>query len=275
MKKKRLSFHVYFIAALVLFVIVLNYGCNTVRINFKGVKKEEDIAHKEDKKHKEEEIILSGGFIDDFNAQTLDGRWYWVRENSKKWSLTKKTGFLSILPENNNNVLLTNTTETNFLIDVKLKLSPYKYSQRAGIVVFLNKEAALEKYFSTNENTILIALDYEYTRRKSIVFAGNKPEFKSYSSETVYLRMVKKGGKFTAFYSEDGERFKLAGEYNNVSGENLKVGLFGIGPPTACTAYFDYIRFFAHHRIKRYFYPTAAGRLACSTMTDQYAVIHN
>jgi hypothetical protein len=206
----------------------------TVRIKFEWVKKDKDVAHKEEKKREEEYTILPGGFSDDFDTGTLDSRWYWVRENPQKWSLTDESGYLTINPEQNKtNVLLTNTSEINFQVDVKLKVNALSVPS-AGITVFLDDTL-------DDKKAIFLALCYDYNNKTAVSFTGKYNKTQPLGVYEVYLRLIKQGEKFTGFYSKNGKDFNQIGsESVKNPGTNLNVGLRA---HNGRTTYFDYIRF--------------------------------
>jgi regulation of enolase protein 1 (concanavalin A-like superfamily) len=194
----------------------------------KGTKKDD-----KGKKEKGETgvVVKKGGFADDFDGK-IDDRWYWVNEKPQKWNLTRKSSCLAVNVERSTNILLTDTSEKNFLIDVKLEIKPFDRDNSAGIVVFLD-----------NENRIDFVIANDWHRGKMVIFTGKTAKKKGYSGSTIYLRLVKKGDTFTASFSIDGENFKEVGELVQSASENLKIGLFVDGPPSTSVAYFDYFRF--------------------------------
>jgi len=182
------------------------------------------------------ENIPVGGFFDDFNVPTLDGRWQLLNEDPKKWSLENPSGFL-ILKTGRNNILSTDLTLENCLIEINLKLSPWVPFSRAGFTIFLDKK-----------NYITLMLYYPQSTRISFYSCRNgssDEKWKPYSGRSVYLRIVKHGVKYTGFYSADGERFIQVGEVENPLGKNLSLQFFGFSDAMSSmpnTAYFDYVR---------------------------------
>ncbi|MEJ2055817.1 MAG: hypothetical protein P8X42_18030, partial [Calditrichaceae bacterium] len=83
---------------------------------------------------------------DEFNNSTLGKTWSWIRENSEDWSLSEKSGSLTItakdggLKEASNNAenILLQSANTDWVIESKLVFSrkPTGFSQHGGLIAY-------------------------------------------------------------------------------------------------------------------------------------------
>jgi hypothetical protein len=186
---------------------------------------------------KKTEPVPAGGFFDDFNSTTLNGRWHWENESPEKWSLTKNPGFLSMVTVHNVNILVTELTLKNFQIDVACTLKPFAPYSGIGIDIGLDEK-----------NFISLFLHYPQTTRISFlncIHGLTQEKKKPYSGHSVYLRIVKRGAKCSGFYSSDGDNFRYIGDFENALGTNLRLKLWGSGNTSGSdpsNAAFDFIR---------------------------------
>ncbi|MBO7117961.1 MAG: hypothetical protein J6V81_04720 [Bacteroidales bacterium] len=160
---------------------------------------------------------------DEFKA--LGSQWNWVRENRSGWSLTEKPGFLTITAapgditdaSNNAGNILLQSANTDWTIDTKVVFSgaPGMPAQSAGIVAyqcddnfvkFVYGAAAMGRGRAPMGGAGSLQLIVEEN--------GNQASSASLSmanvikaDNTLYMRLVKKGDLYTAFYSVDGRKF--------------------------------------------------------------------
>lgn len=180
---------------------------------------------------------------DEFNASALGKPWEWVRENKSTYSLTKNSGSLTItsekgdVSENSNNAknLLLQSANNDWTIDTKLTCSRIpSQPENAGILVYENDDnfvklmlRAVTKTtrsgrgteeqpgtldFIIEENGIAKSMA-SFNLRKAIT-----------GSNSLILRLDKKGGIYTAYYSLDGEKFDKLGTAS-ISLKDIKAGL--------------------------------------------------
>ncbi|MBK8129528.1 MAG: hypothetical protein IPK53_11725 [bacterium] len=80
-------------------------------------------------------------FIDDFNSPELDSCWDWIREDTSRWSLSERPGWMRISPyyynSNYVNWLVRTIVDTNFVIQTKLQHAP-EFGTGAGPFIYLD-----------------------------------------------------------------------------------------------------------------------------------------
>jgi regulation of enolase protein 1 (concanavalin A-like superfamily) len=205
-----------------------------------------DANKNEDKQNTAGTAGTKWNMIDDFNGTNLNGRWYWKRQKRSTWSLQEKPGFLMIKSENgdiyertNNsrNLLLTEAEQPDFMVETRLEFSPFKNWQQAGLVIYLDDDNFVRLTFGYIDGRKL-ELSYEkYGKFKLIQ--------KSYGTNVVYLRLLKKGKICSGYYSKDGQNFTLISEYNTHFAVKSRIGLLAIngdGSIDSARAFFDYVR---------------------------------
>ncbi len=182
--------------------------------------------------------------IDEFNSPIIDSQWFWVRENPDAWSLTERPGYMTITTEKGDlwkfhndgkNILIMNILPLDLQIDTKLEIYPTNQWHNAKIIVYCN-----------DDNYVAVGMGFYkvvdcYSERYGNIV--NKPHY--CSENIVYLRLVKKGNKYTGYFSIDGINYTFIGEHNNSGIKNLKVGICadsGDRNPKKIKAYFDYFQ---------------------------------
>jgi beta-xylosidase len=182
---------------------------------------------------------------DDFTATVLDPRWFWVRENPGRWSLTEKPGYLSIVAEsgelwenfnNNRNMLLMNAPAADFQLDTRVMIQPLANHHQAGLVVYRD-----------DDNYVKLIRIYSDGNKLELFreTGGKGQEYQiNWLGSDIWLRLVKSGARFTAYYSENGTDYLPVAETTNNLGGNLKIGLFAFHSNAASnvTVRFDFFR---------------------------------
>lgn len=185
---------------------------------------------------------------DEFNGIDLGKQWKWVRENASNWSLSKKSGSLVLtggkgdITEKNNNAenLLLQSANTDWVIESKMECfkKPSGMSQNAGVLAYQD-----------DDNFVKLVYRAAFGRRGaggarptgSVEQPGsvellieNKGEQKSVATlsldgvtpdnNTLFLKLEKKGEKYTASYSSDGKSFIPVGNASMVL-KDIQAGL--------------------------------------------------
>jgi beta-glucosidase len=190
---------------------------------------------------------------DDFNAATVGPQWTWIRQDP----LTEQVsgGSLRITPEQGDLTATDNTAHNllvqpalgDWTIESKLTFSspPHADTQQAGIIAYQDDFNYLRLGWEYSSGVAQLAETTEDSLSgtpvnqvlTTIPTAG-------LLSNTVWLRMVKIGPRYTTYYSTDGVHFVPI--YNvGASLSNVKVGLFAFsgGDTTNDLAVaFDYFR---------------------------------
>ena len=158
--------------------------------------------------------------------KTLGNQWNWVRENKSGWSLTEKPGFLTLtagpgdITEASNNAgnILLQSANTDWTVDTKVVFSgaPGMPAQSAGIVAYQCDDNFVKfVYGAAAMGRGRAPMGGGAGSLQLIVEEnGNQASSASLSmadiikaDNTLYMRLVKKGDLYTAYYSVDGKKF--------------------------------------------------------------------
>jgi beta-glucosidase len=171
---------------------------------------------------------------DDFNGTTVGPQWSWVRQDP----LTEHvgSGSLQITPEQGDLTGTTNTAHNilvqpalgDWTIESKLTFStpPHADTQQAGIIAYQDDDNYLKLgwEYSSGVAQLVETTEDSLSGTPATQVLTTIPTA-GILSNTVWLRMVKVGPRYTSYYSTDGVHFVPI--YNvGASLSNVKVGLF-------------------------------------------------
>ena len=182
---------------------------------------------------------------DEFNNSMLGKQWSWIRENPTNWSLSKKPGSLVItsekgdINESNNDArnILLQSANTDWTIESKIVCSrkPAGFSENAGILAYQDNDNFVKLVYrasfgrrsfgrpGTGEQPGSVELLIESGGdQKSSVSVSMDGMIKD--NNTLVLKLVKKGNRYTASCSSDGEKFETVGTGDIVL-KDIKAGL--------------------------------------------------
>lgn len=171
---------------------------------------------------------------DEFDGADLDPKWSMVNgENKEGWSLTAHPGCLRITtlpgeflhtPADAQNVLLQEAPAGDWTIVTKvtgLQGKPNHNWEQAGLIVYQDDDHWLK----------LVRL---YADRNVFQIGRENGGFWTWyeeltpddcASATIYLKIVKRGNKYSGYFSEDGVEFTQAGKTQTLSFTKIKIGL--------------------------------------------------
>ena len=176
---------------------------------------------------------------DEFDG-TLGSQWKWIRENKPNYSLSKKSGALTITSEvgdvseatNNAKNILLQSANNDWTIETKLVCSRIPAQpENAGILVYQNDENFVKLMFraaiKTTNNTqpqpgTIDLIMEENDIAKSIATFNLKSEI--VGNKVLILKLVKIGSMYNAFYSLDGVKFETLGTADILL-KDIKAGL--------------------------------------------------
>jgi beta-xylosidase len=188
-------------------------------------------------------------WLDEFDNDTLDGRWSWLREDPTHWSLTARPGFLQITaqePGLGNNLLLQQVPPGDFQLETRVLFTPTQNIQRAGLIIYqddTNLFMLLRAYCDFGPPFCPgNAIYFDHVEQGQMI-DGNFAMTTTVLNEA-YLRLIRQGAVYTGFVSENGNDWALVGAHTVVSGfVPLQIGLIAdvvpLGAPEI-PAYFDY-----------------------------------
>ncbi|MCL6456681.1 MAG: carbohydrate binding domain-containing protein [Gorillibacterium sp.] len=188
------------------------------------------------------EPVFSEGTDDEFNASALDSQWNWIRESSSKWSLADRPGFLRITSESGDivdggstakNILLTGAPEGDWTMETKLDGKPTSQWSQGGLIVYEddNSYFRLTRLYGSG-NQIQFTRQIDAVREHVEV-----PD--TIASSILYMRIVKSGSTYSAYYSADGSSYQQIWTGQTAVLEDPKIGLI-VCAGTGLVANFDY-----------------------------------
>lgn len=175
---------------------------------------------------------------DDFNSTTLGSQWSWIRENNANWSLSKRSGSLTITSKegdlqaasNNAENVLLQSANTDWVIDSKLIFSrrPSGFSQSGGLVAYQDDDNYIKLAYGTgggggrggfggfgrggSQSGSVLLVTEENGNQKNAATLSMANIIRD--DNILYLRLEKKGDTYTASCSVDGRRFTPVGSAN-------------------------------------------------------------
>ena len=195
---------------------------------------------------------------DEFNSESVGNQWEWVRENKANHSLSAKSGSLTITSEtgdvsegsNNAKNILLQSANNDWTIETKLVCSRApSQPENAGILAYENDDNFVKLMFRAVIKTTrqrgpqpgtLDFLIEENGIAKSVASFNLRSEITG--NNALILKLEKKGNKYTAYYSVDGEAFKTLGTDDALL-KDIRAGLIAcdgvITQSMTSTYYFD------------------------------------
>jgi hypothetical protein len=181
------------------------------------------------------------GVSDGFDKAAPGKQWHWVREDASAWSLTEKPGSLVItggkgdIAQGGATNLLLQSANSDWTAEVKMDFltGPAAPAQNAGLVAY-ESDANFVKFVygatfsfrrpadagpAAGQLQLLVEENGQQKSLASLSMEGIVGE-----SKVLYLRLVKKGDQFTAFYSVDGKKFEQMGTASAVL-KDIQLGL--------------------------------------------------
>ncbi len=172
--------------------------------------------------------LLPCTWRDDFASSTLNSAWRWVRETANHWSLLPASpGYLRIttqagdLSQNNNtarNILVQTAPAGDFEISTLTAINPAQNFQQAVLLVYQD-----------DDNVIRIGRSYSNRNQVELVYeVGGILRSVVYwpvSTTLTFLRVVKTGTTYTAYYGGDGLTWTQFAQVTDVAFPEVQVGL--------------------------------------------------
>jgi beta-glucosidase len=164
---------------------------------------------------------------DEFNSESPGIQWEWVRESRANHSLSAKSGSLTITSEtgdvsegsNNAKNIMLQSANSDWTIETKLICSRVpSQPENAGIIAYENDDNFVKLMFRAvikttrqrdpQPGTVDFLIE-ENGIAKSVASFNVRNEVTD--NNALILKLEKKGDKYTAYYSADGEPFKMLG----------------------------------------------------------------
>lgn len=182
----------------------------------------------------------TASFSDEFNNNELDSRWEWIRENNENHSLTSNPNALTIttetgdISENSNNAknVLLQDANNDWIIETKLVGSRApSQPENAALLAYEDDHNFVKLMFravtKTSRQTeiqpgTIDLLVEENDIARSIATIDLKEMITD--DTNLYLRLVKEGSLYTAYYSLNGNDFSVLGS-TDMQLRNIKTGI--------------------------------------------------
>ncbi len=170
-------------------------------------------------------------FRDDF-TQLAEPGWIWMNEDTFTWNMSEKPGFLRVYLSDKGeldqveNILLRNAPEGDFEVTTRVLFTPYSNFQFAGLLIYQDDEHGLKFgramcYLPGSQGTCVgNGLYYDNLNVDEGVWSDEGFRGDNFATSTVinseaYLRMVREGRTYTAFYSDDGINWQAIGRHES------------------------------------------------------------
>ncbi len=197
------------------------------------------------------ELFSEGGFVDEFVSEELSDQWFWVREDASLWSLTEVPGAMRLHTHgdlyrfyNNTPVLLRDSQYADFVIETKLSVLASASPQQAGLVAYGDDDnyVRLTRGYWDGQGVDGPGVEFLLEDAGAI-----QAEIHPTDSQPTWLRLVKQGGNYQGYASENGADYLLVFETEIDFGTDLFVGMVAINggtmTPPQIPADFDYFKY--------------------------------
>lgn len=171
-------------------------------------------------------IINGMLYNDEFDSTTLNKKWLLIPNDSTRYSLVERSGFLKLFHGNPNLMLLLEEPDSEYVFDLRNEYVPNNELIQAGIIVFKSQDNSLEllEYYDQEQSTLVV---YEF------------------------LRIERSNGIYTAYgknTSSDSWELIGSGEFESAG----KVGIVLIGDrfDGAPDLNLDYVRVYKNHTVQ-------------------------
>ncbi len=179
---------------------------------------------------------------EEFNGPALGHQWNWVREKSADWSLSKKNGSLTITAKegdlkgttNNAENILMQSANTDWVIESKIAFSrkPLGFSQNGGLIAYQDDDNFIKIVYGaggfgfgrlgSNQSGSVFLVTEENGNTKNVATLSMADIIRD--DNTLYFKLEKKGDKYTASYSTDGNKFQSVGS-TEILLKDIKAGI--------------------------------------------------
>lgn len=182
------------------------------------------------------------GSSDEFNSTDLNSQWVWIREDPLKWSLSGKPGYMRIISQKGEicgsatdakNILLTGAPNGDWSIETVMDGKPTSNWSQGGLIAWQDDDNFFRITRLYDNGGV-----FQFTRE-----IGGLRTYKNVTdpitSTVAYLKLVKNGDNYTAYYSADGVDYTQVWTTQTGSLTNIRIGLICTNG-TGLTGDFDY-----------------------------------
>jgi hypothetical protein len=187
-------------------------------------------------------------FRDDFEGALADG-WQWLGEDVSGWSLTDAPGFLRILVRPSSigaddpiNFAVRPVPTGDFVLETFMRFEPAQNFEFAGLLIYDQQGNAMQfgRAFAIGCGEQCIGNGLYFEGVVNGERARSNHATRVDQADADYLRVVRVGNEYAAYYSIDGISWTRVGRHEGAIGPRF-VGLIASqGPAGARAADFDY-----------------------------------
>jgi hypothetical protein len=161
---------------------------------------------------------------DDFITALASG-WHWVRQDPSAWNLFERPGFLRIHTQlgdldfnDAQNILLRAAPAGDWEISTRLDFVPGDFFQQAGLLAYQDDDhyVAVGRMNYYGLELVGLIAEYEDAPEGAYIISNQNP---------VFLRLVKQGALYTAYFGADGVSWTEIGHFSNAPLSDVQVGL--------------------------------------------------
>ncbi len=194
--------------------------------------------------------FLSGAISDSFNIRAAKV-WNWVnpsgdcqfRLDARSGKLTLKVpgGEHDLWTESNlNSPRLLQPVTGNFSIETRLEISPKFDCQAAGLLIWQDDAHFIRLNRLLHNSTL-----QQVTVETASGDGWKEVDAANCSDTTVYLRLERRGSRFNAYYSINGEYWEVLRGFDMDMSDEVQIGIFAVDQwqNNPLNATFDYFRY--------------------------------
>lgn len=169
--------------------------------------------------------------IDNFDSTYLDGRWDILKEDSSRWSLTERPGYLrikagpgslsGIWTNNIRNIFVKSLPTQDFSIEAGLDFIPAVQGQQAGVLIYGDADNYISFTREITDARVFIVRS-EINGVSNVVGYNDDVIGKS----EVYYKIEKNGNDYCCYIRTDNSNWYLISKVSSTNIPNLKVGVF-------------------------------------------------
>jgi hypothetical protein len=150
---------------------------------------------------------------DFFNSDKLNPEWSFLGYTpSTSWSVSNRSGWLTLYPKGKANTIIKNDGEHNYSIITKLDYAAENVIDQAGILIFNGNQTRFAKLYCSVDSSSgdkIVAFSYD-----KIYFKVKNPDN---INNVVLLKLVRINHKLTGFFSLDGVEWTPVGSEIDVA----------------------------------------------------------
>lgn len=158
------------------------------------------------------------GRFDDQFEQALEDGWTWLNEDVSRWSLTERSGWLTIVTSSvfpPVNQLLRPVPAGAYTVETRLRFAPNTNFQFAGLIVQGNAPDDLLQFGRAycNAPNVCVGDGLYFDHVVEGIPIGSNYGISAGKLADVFLRLSYDGDRYSAYYSDNGIDWILVGEH--------------------------------------------------------------